>query len=75
MYKVKWCPFSPRTFMTCSADWTVRLWDAEGEGDIFRFQSGKTVVMDLAWSPHQSTVFASVSLDGRLEVWDLASSV
>ncbi len=27
--------------------------------------------MDVEWSPHCSTLFASVAKDGRLELWDL----
>ena len=27
--------------------------------------------MDIDWSPHCSTLFASVCKDGRLELWDL----
>ena len=30
--------------------------------------------MDLEWSPHCSTLFASVCKDGRLEMWDLAKN-
>ena len=28
-------------------------------------------VLDIEWSPHCSTLFASVCKDGRLELWDL----
>jgi len=27
VYTVKWNPFHPKVFMTCSADWTVKIWD------------------------------------------------
>lgn len=30
--------------------------------------------MDVCWSPVHSTIFASVSSNGRLEVWDLHQS-
>lgn len=29
-------------------------------------------MLDFEWSPHTSTLFASVCKDGRLELWDLA---
>ncbi len=32
-------------------------------------------VMDVEWSPHCSTLFANVSRDGRLELWDLKKSM
>ncbi|KAI9343174.1 WD40-repeat-containing domain protein [Obelidium mucronatum] len=75
VYKVKWSPFLPNVFLSCSADWTCRLWDAEEESCAFKFQSGKDGITDIAWSPVNSTVFSCVSNDGRLEVWDLKHSV
>lgn len=33
-----------------------------------------TQVYDVAWCPSNSTVFAAVTADGRLEVWDFAVS-
>ncbi|KAI8606905.1 WD40-repeat-containing domain protein, partial [Chytriomyces sp. MP71] len=75
VYKVKWSPFLPNVFLSCSADWTVRLWDMEEDASIFKFQSGKNGITDIAWSPTHSTIFSCVSNDGRLEVWDLKTSV
>ena len=31
----------------------------------------KEQVNDIEWSPHTSSVFASVANDGRIEIWDL----
>jgi WD40 repeat protein len=31
-------------------------------------------VLDVAWCPSNSTVFAAVTADGRLELWDFAVS-
>ena len=33
------------------------------------------VVHDVAWSPLSSTIFGSVTGDGRIEIWDLSVSV
>jgi len=27
VYKVSWNKFHPKIFITCSADWTVKIWD------------------------------------------------
>ncbi|KAJ3093444.1 WD repeat-containing protein 78 [Physocladia obscura] len=75
VYKVKWSPFLPNIFLSCSTDWTVRLWNIEEESYAFKFQSGKNHITDIAWSPTISTIFGCVSNDGRLEVWDLRHSV
>jgi WD40 repeat protein len=55
-------------------DWTVRLWNQESEEEILKFQNGKDSINDIAWSPHNSTMFATVSSSGRLEIWDLQFS-
>ncbi|KAJ3411503.1 WD repeat-containing protein 78 [Chytridiales sp. JEL 0842] len=75
IYKVKWSPFLSNYFLSCSADWTIRLWGSEEEEETFKFQSGKDTVTDVAWSPTSSTIFGAVSNDGRLEIWDLQYSV
>lgn len=31
-------------------------------------------IVDCSWAPHNSTVFATVSADARLQIWDLAVS-
>jgi WD40 repeat protein len=41
VYKVRWSPFLNGVFLSCAADWTVRLWDQDEENDIFKFQNGK----------------------------------
>lgn len=35
----------------------------------------KDSISDIAWSPTCSTVFGAVSVDGRMEIWDLEFSV
>jgi WD40 repeat protein len=73
--RVKWSPFVSSVFMSCSTDWTARLWHQDSEEEIFKFQSGRDNIPDIAWSPHSSTCFGMVSSDGRLEIWDLSVSV
>lgn len=73
--RIKWSPFVPSVFMSCSSDWTARLWHQDSEQEIFKFQSGRDSIPDIAWSPHSSTCFGMVTSDGRLEIWDLEYSV
>jgi len=72
VYKLRWSPFSPNTFLSCSADWTIKLWDQENPNAIFTFSSTTDYVADICWSPNNSTVFASVTGDGRVDVWDIS---
>jgi len=74
VYKLRWSPFCPNTFLSCSADWSIKLWHQESPNAIFTFFSTTDYVADVCWSPYNSTVFASVTGDGRVDVWDVSVS-
>ncbi|RUS86621.1 hypothetical protein EGW08_005637 [Elysia chlorotica] len=73
VYSVQWSPFVPDIFLSCSADWTIKLWHQDKTKHILSFYSTTRAVNDICWSPWSSTVFASVN-EGAVEVWDLAQS-
>jgi dynein intermediate chain 1 len=70
VYALRWNPFHPRVFLSCSADWTVRIWDSTFPKSIMMFDVG-TSVGDATWAPYSSTVFAAVTDEGKVHVWDL----
>lgn len=70
VYAVKWNPFHPSIFISCSADWTVKLWHVNKSKPIMTFDLSSSVG-DIAWAPYSSTVFATVTADGKLRVYDL----
>ncbi|XP_046709480.1 dynein axonemal intermediate chain 4 isoform X2 [Silurus meridionalis] len=74
VYKVKWSPFCPDVFLSCSADWTIQLWSHEQFTPVLSFTSIKKAVYDIMWSPRWATVFGVVNLD-RVEIWDLGASI
>jgi len=79
VYRLKCSPFWPDAFLTCSADWSIKLWESESSGSSappLHIQSVDLaeVVHDVAWSPTNPLVLAAVAGDGRLEVWDLGKS-
>lgn len=65
VYSLKWNPFHPRVFLSCSADWTVKIWDHTLPNPIMSFELGNAVG-DIAWSSYSSTVFAAVSSEGKV---------
>lgn len=72
VYNVAWSPFSDSGhFLSASSDWSTRLWMEGREEPVLTFQSGSAAISDMSWSPTNSTVFASTSTDGRVEVWDV----
>ncbi|KAL4236328.1 WD repeat-containing protein 78 [Mactra antiquata] len=70
VYGIMWSPFVPDVFLSCSADWSIRLWHQDKSRPILNFFSSTKPVYDIAWSPKSSTVFACVN-EGAVEVWDL----
>jgi len=74
VYKIRASPFCSDMFLSCSADWNTKLWNQqEPEACVLTFRSVDlySVVHDISWSPCSSTVFGSVTGDGRIEIWDL----
>lgn len=74
VYRVCCSPFHKDAFLTCSADWTMKLWSQRSTKPVLSFQNGRDYVTDIGWSPTHPCVFSAVSRDGRLEIWDLESS-
>jgi len=73
VYTIQWSPFVADIFLSCSADWTIKLWKEDKTKPILSFHSCTKSVNDICWSPWSSTVFACVN-DSAVEVWDLAQS-
>jgi dynein intermediate chain 1 len=40
VYALKWNPFHPRIFLSCSADWTVKVWDRDLNTPVMSFDLG-----------------------------------
>lgn len=82
VYQVRCNPFMSHAFLTCSADWTMRLWTTkpppghQPDTPLLEFKSVDLcdAVNDVIWAPHNSTSFAAAMDDGRVELWDLAES-
>jgi len=80
VYRVRCNPFLSHAFLTCSADWTMRLWTTkpvpghQGDTPLLTFQSTdlNDAVNDVVWAPNNSTSFAAAMDDGRVELWDLS---
>lgn len=68
---ISWNPYHADVFISCSADWTVKIWDHNcGEKPLFVFDLNSPVG-DVAWAPYSSTVFAAVTIDGKAHIFDL----
>jgi dynein intermediate chain 1 len=54
VYAVKWNHYHPRVFLSCSADWTIKMWDSAITRPIMTFDLG-CAVGDVEWAPYSST--------------------
>ncbi|XP_008318626.1 dynein intermediate chain 1, axonemal [Cynoglossus semilaevis] len=70
VHAVKWNHFHSKVFISCSSDYTVKIWDHTISNPMFTFDLN-AAVGDVSWSPYSSTVFAAVTTDGRVHVFDL----
>lgn len=73
-YKVRCNPYDPNILLSCSYDWTVKIWNSKQIYPLMTCHSWKLShqVNDIEWSPFTSTIFGCVADDGRIEIWDLA---
>ncbi len=39
VYELKWSPFLSDVFLSCSADWTVKLWHQDSPSPVYTFTS------------------------------------
>ena len=73
VYKVRCNPYCNNIFLSCSYDWTMRLWNTKNiENNNIPFYPNElySEITDIEWYPHTSTIFGDVTQDGRLEIWD-----
>uniref|UniRef100_H2YQ56 Dynein axonemal intermediate chain 4 n=1 Tax=Ciona savignyi TaxID=51511 RepID=H2YQ56_CIOSA len=73
LYKVRWSPFCSDVFLSCSSDWSIRLWKQSELSPVLNFFSTTKAVHDICWSPYSATVFCAVN-EGAVEIWDLGTN-
>ena len=65
-----WNEFYPSLFLSCASEQTVYLWHKDIAKPILSYDVGVTV-NDVSWAPYSSTVFALVTADGSVRVFDI----
>lgn len=67
-------------FLTCSVDWTVKLWrKASGKPSntvqsipyLYSFDEADDYVYDVKWHPSHPAIFGTVDGSGRFDLWNL----
>lgn len=77
VYQLLVSPFCNDLLLSCSGDWTVKLWHQSEGSEVLTFRSVDLAhaVLGISWSPSDAAVFATVTEDGRIEIWNLAESI
>lgn len=70
VYTARWNAFHPNIFVTCSGDWTIKVWLRSSTKPLLTFDLGDSVG-DVAWAPYSSSVLAAVTSSGKVCVFDL----
>eukprot|EP00043_Microstomoeca_roanoka_P008536 m.82190 g.82190 ORF g.82190 m.82190 type:complete len:795 (-) comp14285_c0_seq1:129-2513(-) len=70
VYRLQFCPLDSQRLLSCSADWTIKLWDTTQGIAVQTLQGTTSGVRDASWSYHHKDVFASISED-QLYLWNL----
>ncbi|XP_030375419.1 dynein intermediate chain 2, ciliary-like [Scaptodrosophila lebanonensis] len=70
VYSIDFNRFNSDIFVSCSGDWRVKVWEDMRAEPLFIFDLG-SAVGDVKWAPYSSTVFAAVTTEGKVHVFDL----
>ncbi|PSN50258.1 hypothetical protein C0J52_02396 [Blattella germanica] len=74
VYALQFSPFCSKIFLTCGADWCVRIW-CDGIGEpLIVLRTNMQTVLGASWSPTNSTVIASIS-GNCIHFWDLTRKI
>ncbi|KAG5883705.1 hypothetical protein JTB14_007424 [Gonioctena quinquepunctata] len=70
VYRIDFNRYNTDIFISCSADWRIKIWEDSRVEPLFVFDVGDRVG-DVKWAPYSSTVFAAVTTEGKVYVFDL----
>ena len=61
IYSLQWNSFLPTVFISCAAEWTVKIWDMDTPGPLYTFDLSAPAG-DVAWAPYSRwTTFYQMS--------------
>ncbi|XP_071516735.1 dynein axonemal intermediate chain 1-like [Panulirus ornatus] len=67
---VAWNIHHHKTFVSCSLDWTIKVWLQHSSTPLITLNLGGGVA-GVTWSPHSSSVLVAVTDECRVHVYDL----
>ncbi|GAB6032409.1 cytoplasmic dynein with WD40 domain [Chamberlinius hualienensis] len=70
VHSIQWNYYHSNIFITGSPDHTVKTWDYLQNEPLWVYNL-ESPVMDTKWAPYSSTVFAALTKNGKIHVYDL----
>ncbi|EZA46852.1 hypothetical protein DMN91_010154 [Ooceraea biroi] len=70
IYSMEFSPFCQKLFLTCGADWCVRIWVDGLTEPLIMLSTEMACVRSVCWSPTCSTIIASIVND-QICIWDI----
>jgi len=67
---LKWNPFHPDIFLSCSDDWSCKIWTQNSASPLFNFDL-QSSVGEIAWSTFSSAAFTAATAEGKIFVYDI----
>ncbi|XP_026738390.1 cytoplasmic dynein 1 intermediate chain isoform X10 [Trichoplusia ni] len=58
-------------YLTCSMDWSVKLWSQKENKALYSFEDSGDYVVDVRWSPTHPALFAAADAAGKIDLWNL----
>ena len=69
--KILWNTFYTPLFISCASEYTIHIWHRDFPTPLLSYSIGSTVG-DVAWAPYSSTVFAVVTSEGTVVLYDIS---
>ncbi|KAL0133151.1 hypothetical protein PUN28_000720 [Cardiocondyla obscurior] len=70
IYSFEFSPFCQKLFLTCGADWCIRIWAEDLTEPLITLSTVMACVRNACWSPTCSTIIASI-VNEQICVWDI----
>ncbi|KAF3430589.1 hypothetical protein E2986_00112 [Frieseomelitta varia] len=70
VYSMMFSPFCPKIFLTCGADWCIRIWAENLTEPLITLSTTMACVRYAAWSPIHSTIIVSI-VNNEICIWDI----
>ncbi|XP_012136931.2 dynein axonemal intermediate chain 4 [Megachile rotundata] len=70
VYSMMFSPYCPKIFLTCGADWCIRIWADGLTEPLITMSTTMACVRYAAWCPTHSTIIASI-VNNEVCIWDI----